>query len=84
MIQKKQNRKEKTMNSRMICDLCGQELKREDPGHLLVDNRLVCRDCLERRCVECDECRHYAEAGTLISQSDDYRICENCYRELLR
>lgn len=66
------------MRTTFICDLCGEELPKEQCFSF--DGEELCADCLEERSVLCHECgqriRRSDNAGT-----DEVRLCQDCYDE---
>jgi len=69
------------MEEERICALCEEELEEDDEGHILKDGRLVCDGCFEYSCAACDDCGEYVEEDDLEYWGDDYRLCEDCFKQ---
>ena len=63
------------MNSRIICDLCGEEITGEP---YIVEGRQLCQSCYDYDTLRCDCCGERILASHEITD-DHISICENCY-----
>ena len=63
------------MNSRIICDLCSEEITGEP---YIVEGRQLCQSCYDYDTLRCDCCGERILASHEITD-DHISICENCY-----
>lgn len=64
------------MKEKLICSHCGAAIEDNDYG--LVDDEIVCQECIDDHTVTCEHC------GRIILDSDDFgnedmSICRSCY-----
>lgn len=64
----------------MICSICGARIVGDDYEEL-AEGDIVCSDCVDIHCKECEKCHDLFEVEEMIEEDGDY-YCENCHDEL--
>ncbi|MGN0605956.1 MAG: amidoligase family protein [Oscillospiraceae bacterium] len=60
----------------IVCEHCGCEIYDDD--YTIVDDEIICSDCIESYYVRCDECGDYVLDSDSCGD-DNIALCEYCY-----
>lgn len=65
-----------TQEDLRVCDHCGCVIENDD--FYLVDEDILCPDCVDDHCVRCDRCGDLIYSDDAVSD-EDTNLCEHCY-----
>lgn len=67
---------EENEENTLICEHCGTAI--DDDDYTMVDDEVICSDCIDRYYVRCNECGDYIFDSDNCGD-DDTVLCEYCY-----